>query len=105
MAAGNQEIRQRLSKWKGWVVGQIGSHTDLAGHRQARVKKRKVWEGGGWDGGPPPGSLVTYWYRVHSGGLCGPESTLCGTGRWMSQWCWNGCWLGMAGRTLPQTEA
>lgn len=82
-----------------------GTVANLAGHQQARVKKGKAWEGGGWNGGPPQGSLATYWYRVHPEGLCWPESTLHGSGRWTSQWCWNGCWLGMADRTPPQAEA
>ena len=55
--------------------------------------------------GPPQGSLATYWYRVHLGGLCGPGSTRYDTGRRVSQWCWSGCWLGKAGRIPPQTGA
>lgn len=44
---GDQGVRQRLSRFEEWAVGQISSHNDLAGHQQARVKRRKAWEDGG----------------------------------------------------------
>lgn len=72
-AGRDEKVRQKLSRCKGWAVGQIISHTDLAGHPQTRVKRRKAWEERGYGGGPAQKSLTG---AGCTPGVCaGPEVT------------------------------